>query len=147
MPKNPPDDMPQITPYLYYNDVGSALEWLEKTFGLKKRFELPAPDGKIMHAEMALGSGVVMMGQACEEQGGRSPAELPAVSQSLYVYVDDVDAHHAHAKAAGAPDIGEPVDMFWGDRLYDVKDLEGHRWAFAQHTKDVAPEDLHPPGM
>ena len=147
MPKNPPDDMPQITPYLYYDDVKAATEWLENTFGFSKRFEIPAPDGSLMHAEMILGSGVVMMGQACEEQGGKSPKGMPAVSQSLYVYVDDVNAHHAHAKSAGAPAISDPQDMFWGDRMYDVQDLEGHKWAFAQHTRDIAPEDMEIPGM
>ena len=139
--------MPQITPYLYYDNVKAAVAWLENTFGLAKRFEIPAPDGAIMHAEMTLGSGVVMMGQACEEQGGKSPKELPAINQSLYVYVDDVDAHHAHAKAAGAPGITDLEDMFWGDRMYGAEDLEGHKWAFAQHTRDIAPEDMEIPGM
>jgi len=144
MPKNPPDDMPRITPYLYYNDVERALSWLSVTFGLEKRFEMQGPDGRIAHAEMMFEDGVIMLGLACPEQNGRSPSELDGVNQALYVYVGDVDAHHQKAAFAGARITEEPVDMFWGDRMYSVKDLEGHQWTFAQHVKDVAPEDMKP---
>jgi uncharacterized glyoxalase superfamily protein PhnB len=145
MVKNPPDDMPQITAYLYYKDVKTALEWLGKTFDFHTRMQIPGPDGSIMHAEMSMGDGLIMMGQACAENAGTSPMDLTGVNQSLYVYVDDVEAHYQHAKSLDAPGISEPVDMFWGDRMYETQDLEGHKWAFAQHVKDVAPEDMKPP--
>jgi uncharacterized glyoxalase superfamily protein PhnB len=67
---------------------------------------------------------------------------LPGIHQSLYVYVDDVDAHFRNAVEAGAEPLTEPADMFWGDRMYAVKDLEGHHWSFAQHVRDVALQDL-----
>lgn len=145
MLKNPPDGMPRITPYLFYKDVKSALSWLEKTFGFKKRGEILELDGGIMHAEMVFKDGVLMMGSPSNERGSKSPSELPGVNQSLYIYVDDVDAHYVHAKSLDAPNISEPMDMFWGDRMYTVQDLEGHHWSFAEHVKDVAPEDMKPP--
>ena len=144
MPKNPPEGMPRVTPYLFYNDVGAALVWLEKTFGFERKGEIPAPDGSIMHAEMAFKDGVLMMGPANDDRGCRSPSTLPGVNQSLYLYVDDVDAHFKHAKASGAAKITEPMDTFWGDRMYTVQDLEGHQWSFAEHVKDIAPEDMQP---
>lgn len=56
----------------------------------------------------------------------------------------NVDEHYRQGKAAGAANITEPMDMFWGDRMYTVQDLEGHHWSFAKHLKDIAPEDMKP---
>ena len=145
MPQNPPEGFPRLVPHLFYNDLPAALEWLAKAFALEPRMSMPGPDGSIMHAEMSLEDAVIMMGPASVEVGARSPADLPAVNQSLYVYVDNVDAHFARAKASGAKIVSEPTDMFWGDRMYYAQDCEGHHWNFAQHVKDVAPEDMKPP--
>ena len=142
MPNNPPTDMPRITPYLYYNDVSLALSWLEKVFQFQRRFEIKAPDGKIMHAEMAYADGVVMMGAACEKDDALSPIDVPGVNQGLYVYVDDVELHFRHAKLAGAEIVMQPQEMFWGDLVYKAHDLEGHHWSFATHVRDMAPEDM-----
>jgi len=144
--KNPPEGMPTICPYLYYRDVGAAIDWLRKAFGFEKRFAMPGPGGSVMHAELELGQGLIMLGPANEEHGSRSPSALGAVNQSLYVYVPDVVAHCARARNAGATILSEPVEMFWGDKFYSARDLEGHRWSFAQHVRDVAPEDMKPPG-
>jgi len=144
MVKNPPDGMPRVTPYLYYKDLETALDFLEKSFGFEKSFAINSPDGSLMHAEMTFHDGVFMMGPCNDEMGSKSPADLPGVHQSLYIYVDNVDAHFSHAKEAGAGKLTEPVDMFWGDRMYTAHDPEGHVWSFAQHVKDVAPEDMKP---
>jgi uncharacterized glyoxalase superfamily protein PhnB len=141
MVKNPPEGMPRLTPYLYYNDLAAALEWLGKAFGFAERMKIPGEDGALMHAEVALKDCVVMMGPPSQESETVSAQDLPGVSASLYVYVDDVDAHHAMAASAGA-DPGELQDMFWGDRMYAVRDLEGHHWTFATAKKEPAP----PPG-
>ncbi len=145
MADNPPQDMPRITPYLYYNDVENALSWLQKVFQFEKRMEMPGPDGKPMHAEMAYADGVIMMGPSNEEWGGVSPLEAESINQSLYMYVEDVDRHYQHAKHAGAEIVTEPEDSFWGDRMYAARDLEGHKWTFATHTRDIAPEDMEYP--
>jgi PhnB protein len=144
MPKNPPENTPRITPYILYQDVASALKWLAKAFGFKERFRLPGPDGKILHAEMQLADGVIMMG--CPSPQYKNPKDLGQVTVSLHVYVDDVDRHYARAKKAGAKILAEPEDQFYGDRRYGAEDPEGHAWYFAQHIRDVAPEDLKPPG-
>ncbi len=143
MPANPPENMPRITPYLYYEDVAQAVAWLGKAFGLRERMRMPGPDGSVVHAEVELADGVVMMG--CPGADFRNPRRLGGATQQIYVYVDDVDAHHAHAKAAGARILAEPEDKFYGDRSYSAEDPEGHQWSFAQHVRDVAPEDLRPP--
>jgi uncharacterized glyoxalase superfamily protein PhnB len=96
----------------------------------------------MVHAEMGYEDGFLMMGTPSQERGGSSPRGLPAVHQTLYVYVSDVDDHYRNASAAGAEILSPPEDMFWGDRMYAVKDLEGHHWAFAQHMRDVSVEEL-----
>ena len=82
-------------------------------------------------------------GRARARPAGRA-AGRGGATQLVYVYVDDVDKHFATAKAAGAGILGEPSDQFYGDRTYGAEDPEGHQWSFAQHVRDVAPEDMHP---
>ncbi len=143
MPANPPENMPRLTPYLLYEDVAGALDWLAKTFGFRERMRLSGPDGTVNHAEMELAEGVVMMG--CPGSDYRNPKRIGHVTQELYVYVDDVDKHFDQAKRAGATIHEEPQDQFYGDRRYRAEDPEGHHWSFAQHVRDVAPEDMKRP--
>ena len=140
MVENPPAGQARITPYLLYEDVAAALEWLARAFGFVERMRLPGPDGGVMHAEMAFADGVVFMG--CPSPDYQNPKHLGAVTQSLYVYVDGIDEHYAHAKATGAVILEEPADQFYGDRRYGAEDPEGHRWYFAEHVRDVPPEEM-----
>ena len=143
MVANPPEDTPRVSPYLLYEDVASALVWLADAFGFRERMRIPGPDGSVGHAEMELADGVIMLG--CPGPDYQNPKHAGHVTQEQYVYVDDVDAHFARAKAAGATILEEPADQFYGDRRYRAVDPEGHHWSFAQHIRDVAPEDMKPP--
>lgn len=131
MKNEPPLQLPGVLPYLHYEDVAGALEFLSKAFGFAVHLSMPGSDGAIVHAEMTLGRGVVMLGPESPESGARSPRQLGGVTQSLYVYVDDVDGHFRHAREAGVTIVREPADMFWGDRVYSARDPEGHHWTFA----------------
>ena len=144
MAKNPPENTPRVTPYLYYRDVAGALRFLSEAFGFREKLRMPDKDGDIAHAEMTFADGLVMMG--CPSKDYRNPKGLGQTTQSLYIYVDDVDAHCARAKQAGAKIIDEPADQFYGDRRYGAEDPEGHHWFFATHVRDVAPEDMKAPG-
>jgi uncharacterized glyoxalase superfamily protein PhnB len=135
--------MPRITPYLHYEDVAKALDWLAQAFGFRERLRMAGPDGSIQHAEVELADGVIMLG--CPNADYRNPKRLGGVTQNIYVYVDDVDKHFERAKRAGAKILAEPADQFYGDRRYGALDPEGHEWYFATHTRDVAPEDMKPP--
>jgi len=140
---NPPAGFPTVTPYLLYSDVDAALDRLVEAFGFEERVRMPGPDGKAMHAEAGIGNAVVMMGNPGPDY--KNPAALGAATQLVYVYVDDVDAHCERARATdGIEIIREPTDQFYGDRTYGARDAEGHEWSFAQHVRDVAPEDMHP---
>lgn len=122
-------DYPQITPMLYYSDAAS-LDWLVRVFGLTERMRYLAPSGRIEHAELRLGDGVIMAIGPSEADGSAPPAALGGSStQSLYVMVDDVDEHFAHARANGATIITEPENAH-GHRRYLAADPEGHHWQF-----------------
>jgi len=122
-----------IYPGLSYDDAPAAIEWLCRAFGFTTRLVVPGPDGTIIHSELSLGPGVIMLGSSRPEQGRLSPRSLPGVNQALSVQVDDPDAHHARAVAAGAEILEEVKDQEYGSRSYMVKDLEGHHWCFGTY--------------
>lgn len=135
MPKNPPEDMPRISPYLLYEDVGGTMEWLRTAFGLRPRHRMTGPGGMVQHADMEFEGGVVMMG--CPGPDYRNPKHTGHRTQELYIYVDDVDAHFRRAREAGAQIIEEPADQPYGDRRYRCLDPEGHAWCFAQRVREM----------
>jgi uncharacterized glyoxalase superfamily protein PhnB len=127
-------NVPTVSPYLLYSDVDAMLEWLTRAFGLTERMRVPGPDGKTSHAEMELGDGLVMMG--CPGPDYRNPKRLGAVTLLIFVNVDDVEAHFARAKAAGAEIVTELEDKPYG-RTYAAKDPEGHQWHFARANPEA----------
>jgi PhnB protein len=128
-----------VTPYLLYEDVAAAIEWLGRAFGFEERLRFADEAGVVTHAEVTLGRGEVFLGHPGPEF--RSPKELGAFTHLVHVYVEDVDAHHARAVEAGAPILGDLEDTPYGDRRYDTEDLAGHRWSFAQVLREVPPEE------
>lgn len=141
MVANPPAGEPRISPYLCYADADHALEWLSRCFGFTERMRLTGPDGKVAHAELTLADAVVMLGSPGPDfVNPAATAERPIAF--VHVYVDDVDAHHATAKAEGVKITSELEDTFYGDRRYMAVDPGGHHWAFAQHVRDVDPDAM-----
>ncbi len=131
--------MQRFTPMLVYADAPAALAFLTSAFGFAERFRMDMPDGRIGHAELALGDEIVMLASEWHEGGVVSPARLPAVHAQLHVRVEDVDAHHARALAAGATIATQPTDQEYGERSYRALDPEGHRWIFAAPLAKSAP--------
>jgi len=132
-----PENTPTIYPALAYRDAPAAMKFLSNAFGFAELMVAPGENGSIVHAEMNLGSAVIMLGSNRPEMGWVSPDELPAVSQTLYVAIDDVDAHYEKAQAAGAQ-ITRPLnDTDYGSREYGAKDLEGHHWSFGTYRPAV----------
>ena len=145
--KNTPPGWPRISSSLYYADARKAIAWLAEAFGFELRLLVDGEDGSVRHSELTYGEGVIMVSDgASHEAMGRTPPSKVggANTQNLMVYVDDVDAHHARAIAAGAT-ITEPLSVhdygeaYWTDRSYGVKDLGGHAWWFTQRIRDPKP--------
>jgi uncharacterized glyoxalase superfamily protein PhnB len=120
-----------ITPYLYYEDVGGALKFLAKAFGFRKHGRaMSRPDGRVIHAVMKLGDDFVMMG--CPGSKYKNPKRLGQATQSLLINVPNIDRHFQRARKAGATILEEPKDTFYGQRRYGAEDPEGHQWYFVQ---------------
>jgi uncharacterized glyoxalase superfamily protein PhnB len=122
--------MQNVTPYLAYADATAALKFLCDMFGFQERFRMDMPDGRIGHAEVTCSGGAIFMSSAWTATGQASPADLGGVHSQVVCRVDDVDAHYAHARAAGAIILNEPADQPYGERTYRAVDPEGHRWIF-----------------
>jgi|SRR5918996_1423981 uncharacterized glyoxalase superfamily protein PhnB len=129
--------MAEVTPYLVYEDAAAAMDFLSKAFGFREVARSRAPeDGRVWHAEMELDGGRIFLGQPGADY--RNPRHLGGVTVAVHVYVDDVDAHFARAKAAGAEITAELEDRDFGDRRYHASDPEGHRWMFATRVGEPA---------
>jgi uncharacterized glyoxalase superfamily protein PhnB len=122
-----------IQPSLSYDDARAAIDWLCRAFGFTARLVVPGPDGTVLHSELSLGPDVIFVSSANPAQGRASPRALRGVHQSLCVLVDDPDAHHARARAAGAKILQELRDEEYGARGYVAEDPEGHRWYFGTY--------------
>lgn len=125
-----------------YKDPDAALDWLERAFGFERSMVITDADGNLSHAEMTVGECYLMVGA---EWAGHvaSPASVGGKNtQSVHVHLDaDLDAHCDRARAAGAEVVRQPEDQFYGDRVYAVKDPEGHVWTFAQTVRQVSREE------
>jgi PhnB protein len=131
--QNPPPGYTRVCPYLLYEDASNAAEYLTTAFGFVQRLEQTGAAGR-MHRELVLGEdGLVMLGQAGDSF--KSPRRLDAYpSVLIHFYVDDVDALHDRAKAAGA-DVTELETAPVGDRRFTATDPEGQVWVFAQRVE------------
>jgi uncharacterized glyoxalase superfamily protein PhnB len=136
---DPARGFPRIMPSLRYEDVGAALDWLQRAFGLSEHLRWVGEDGLVRHAEVRLEGAFVELSAGPE--GYRNPKHLGQPTHALVVLVDDVDRHFEHARAAGALIVTEPEDKPWGLRQYTAEDPEGHPWEFSQFLRDVPPEE------
>jgi uncharacterized glyoxalase superfamily protein PhnB len=127
-----------VFPFLRYEDAPAAFEWLARAFGFEKQMLVPGPDGTIAHAQLRYGGSVIMIGSITDDvMKLKRPAVVGGATQGLYVHVDDVDAHHDRAKAAGAEIIMELEDSDYGSREYIARDPEGHVWSFGTYAPDM----------
>lgn len=134
--------MPTLSPYLIVHDAEAAIAFYGKVLGATERMRIPGPNGKVMHAEIAIGDAVVMLADACPEMGHRSAAEIGATPVSLLLYVPDVDATIIAAEEAGAETMKPAADQFWGDRMGTIRDPFGHVWSLATFKEEVPPDEI-----
>jgi PhnB protein len=128
-----------VTPYLLYAECDQALDFLARAFGFEEVLRYTGEEGYVNHAEMRVGDAIIYMGDPGDQY--RNPKQTGHESVGIYVLVDDVDAHYERAKSVGAEITEEPADQDYGDRRYSARDPEGHHWYFAQHVKEVTPDE------
>lgn len=138
-------EYPTVIPMIAYEDGVAALEWLTEAFGFRERARQVGPDERLSHGEMEAGDGVIMLAtptpdyqspkrhrQTCAQ--ARKWSAVPWIIDGVMVHVEDLDAHYARAKAAGATILSE-IEEGPPGRRYRAEDLEGHRWFFFQRPK------------
>ncbi|MFZ1997350.1 MAG: VOC family protein [Solirubrobacteraceae bacterium] len=125
---------PNIFPAVRYRDADAGIAFLTRAFGATEKAVHRGDDGAIRHAELALGAGLVMVGEQREDGtlGGQAPRPLSSTI-SIYVVVEDPDAHHAVAREAGGTVVRELEDTDYGSREYSVRDPEGNLWSFGTY--------------
>lgn len=140
MAENPPRGAQRVTPYLAYADAPAALDFLCRAFGFERHLVVPGEkEGSIAHAQLRFGNGMVMLGSAGTHGGGfdelmTTPREAGGrCTGSVYVVVEDPDAHHERAVAEGAEVVMPLVDQDYGGRGYSCRDPEGHVWSFGDY--------------
>lgn len=123
-----------LFPFLRYGDAPTAIDWLVRAFGFEEQMVVPGENGTVAHAQLAFGPGIIMLGTARDDElRVKTPRDLGAVTGGIYIYLEDVDAHCARAKAAGAEIVRGPEDTDYGSREYTARDPEGHLWSFGTY--------------
>lgn len=142
--KATPPGWPRISAALYYEDANRAIDWLCQAFGFEVRLKVEGDGGRVEHSELVLGGGLVMVSGVDKMDRfpyRRAPRQIDgANTQNLMVYVDDVEAHCARARAAGADIVSEPTthdygEEYWTDRGYECVDCGGHHWWFYERLR------------
>jgi PhnB protein len=128
-----PNGYHTVTPYLIVEGVPKLIEFLKKAFNAEVVEEIKVK-GMVTHAEVKIGSSMVMMGEA---RGEHTP--MPSM---FYLYVEDTDATYKQAIAAGGISVMEPTDQFYGDRNGGVKDHCGNQWWIGTRQEEISKEEL-----
>ncbi len=144
--KPTPPGWPRISSSLYYDNAAQAIDWLCEAFGFEVRLKVEGDDGRIEHSELVYGDGLIMVADARGKEAKfphlRTPSQVGGGNtQNLFIYVDDVEAHCARARAAGGTIVVEPKtsdygEGYWADRSYECRDPGGHHWWISQRLRN-----------
>jgi PhnB protein len=137
-----PDEYRTVTISLTTSDANAAIAFYKAAFGAQDKSLMPTPDGKVMHAELTIGSSVLMLADEFPEMGGTSAATLGGSPVTVHMYTEDVDAAFAAATGAGGRETMPLMVTFWGDKYGTIVDPAGFTWGLATHVEDVTPEDM-----
>jgi len=143
-----PEGWSRICSSLSYENASLAIDFLCDAFGFEVKLRVDAPDGKVVHSELVVDGGLIMV---CDNAAGEkeskdwqvTPAQAKGNTQSLMMFVDDVEAHLAHVRKSGAKIVSEPKvsdygEEYWADRSYECEDIGGHHWYFVQRLSTGA---------
>jgi predicted enzyme related to lactoylglutathione lyase len=125
-----------LLPHIGYQNLGEAIDWLAKAFGFREQYRYGDP---LSGAQVRLGAAWLMLKQA--KAGEASPRQLGYGTQSLTIFISDVDAHFERAKAAAAKILETPHETEYGEWQYAAEDLDGHHWLFSRHARDLSPDE------
>lgn len=124
----------RVIPLLVYRDIQAAHDFLVEAFGFEAGGVDLGPDGQPVHGEVHCGGTEIWLHRVTSEHGMASPQTVDMTGSGIVVQVPDADAHFARARDAGAEISYEPTDQPYGQREYEARDPEGHRWWFGTPT-------------
>ena len=128
----PPDT---VLPHILYRDVEEAIAWLANAFGFVEHYRHGQPTSG---AQMRAGNAWIMLKRAPLEYA--TPSQLGFGTQSLTVFIEDIEQHYENAKSAGVTLIEKLHETQYGELQYAALDLDGHHWLFSRHARDLSPE-------
>jgi PhnB protein len=137
-----PSDYPRVTPYLIVDGASAAIDFYSSVLGAEERVRMAGPDGKVGHAELAIGDSMIMLADEHLDMDARGPRTVGGTAVTLHVYVEDADDVFQRAMQAGARSLQPVEDKFYGDRSGQFEDPFGHRWNVATHVEDVPPQEM-----
>ena len=138
-----PDGYHTATPYLIVRDAARGIEFYKKAFGATEMLRCADPSGKLMHAEIKIGSSPIMLADEFPDMQILGPQSRGGPTVMILLYVEDVDARFGQAVTAGAKVVRPVKDEFYGDRSGTLEDPFGHVWTIATHSEDVSSEEVH----
>jgi PhnB protein len=131
-----------ITPHIVVRDASRAADWYVSALGAEEVERIRVPDGRFMQIQLRFGDSTVMMADEFPEMGVVSPLSIGGTACVLALHSADVASLWQRAVGAGT-EVSLPLqEMFWGDRHGEIVDPFGHKWALAQHLRDVSAEEL-----
>jgi PhnB protein len=139
-------EFPGPTPQIVVHDAEHAIGFYRDAFRADELLRNQAPDGRIMHCELLMFGGRILLIDDFDEDLVSSPARLGGTTVRLHLYVPQVDAVYRQALEAGATSVMAPQDAFWGDRYAIVQDPYGHYWSIATPQEDLTVADLEERG-
>jgi PhnB protein len=137
---------PAVLPHLVVDDAAAAIDFYVKAFGAVEHGRVPGPDGKLIHAALAINGSTVMLNDDFPEMsGGKSmtPKALGGSPVTIHLVVNDVDEKFQLAVDAGATVVMPVEDQFWGDRYGVLQDPFGHQWSMGQPVREVSIDEIH----
>jgi PhnB protein len=137
-----PEGYHSVTPYLAVDGAAEAIAFYKQAFGATEVMRMPAPGGKVGHAEIEIGGSRIMLADEYPDMGFRSPKAYGGTPVTLHLYVADVDAVAKQAVTAGAKELRPVKDQFYGDRTGSFEDPFGHVWHIATRKEDLPPDEL-----
>ena len=138
-----PAGYPRVIPYLCCRGAADAIEFYKSVLGATERMRMPGDSPEtIGHAEIEIGTGLVMLADEFPDHGFLSPLTIGGTPVTVHVYVEDADAVFAKAVEHGARITREMENQFYGDRSGQFVDPWGHKWNVASHVEDVSDEEM-----
>ena len=132
-----------VAPHLVVKGGAEAIDFYKAAFGAEEIYRLVDPnDGRVGHAELRIGSSMIMLADEYPDFGALGPASIGGSPVKLHLSVPDVDAVVARAVAAGAALVRAVADEFHGNRMGTIADPFGHQWSIATQIERLTPAEM-----